>query len=194
MKRVNALLVMVLAAVLVAGLSIGALAWNDGTYKGTADGHNGPLTVEVTVEDGKITSIAVVEHSETPGLFELGSGVAEAIISTQSLAVDTVSGATVTSRAVITAVRNAVGFKDGTYTGKGKGFMDDIAVEVVVKGGKIAAINVLSHSETPGISDAAFTSVPEAIIAAQSVDVDTATGATGTSKGIIAAVKDALGM
>ena len=55
-------------------------------------------------------------------------------------------------------------------------------MEVVVEGGKIAAINVLSQDETPVLSDAAFNTIPGAIIEAQSTDVDVVTGATGTSK------------
>lgn len=83
-------------------------------------------------------------------------------------------------------------FADGTFTGTGAGLMGDIAVSVTVEGGKIAQIDVLSHSETAGVSDPAFESVPAAIIEAQSLEVDVAAGATYTSNGIIEAVKNAL--
>ena len=127
-------------------------------------------------------------------MFDLGLTVRETIIAEQSLTVDTVSGATVSSRAIIAAVKNALGFADGTYTGKGQGFKSEIVVEVEVKDGKIASITIVSQDETPIISDAAYAAIPEAIIAAQSTDVDTVSGATGTSKGIIAAVNNALGL
>ena len=65
---------------------------------------------------------------------------------------------------------------------------------VEVKDGKIISITIVSQDETPIISDAAYAAIPEAIIAAQSTDVDTVSGATGTSKGIIAAVNNALGL
>jgi uncharacterized protein with FMN-binding domain len=61
-----------------------------------------------------------------------------------------------------------------------------------VVNGKIANITILSHSETPMLSDAAFNNVPAAIIAAQSTQVDAVSGATVTSKAIMAAVNDAL--
>ena len=59
-------------------------------------------------------------------------------------------------------------------------------------GDKIAKIDVLSHSETSGISDPAFEQIPAAIIEKQSADVDVVAGATKTSEALIAAVKDAL--
>ena len=67
-----------------------------------------------------------------------------------------------------------------------------IKVKVTVDGDKISKIEVLSHGETAGVSDPAFETVPDAIIAAQSTDVDVAAGASFSSKGIIDAVKDAL--
>lgn len=181
-----------LTVLLVAVLSVGVLAWNDGVYTGTAKGHNGPILLEVKVADGKISEVNVLEHVETPYISDAGFMVTDNIIKTQSLAVDTISGATVTSKAVIAAVTEAVLVPDGTYTGVGKGFGGDITVEVTVKDRKITAINVISHSETPYLSDSALNTMPDAMIKAQSPVVDTVTGATGTSKGIISAVNDAL--
>lgn len=54
-------------------------------------------------------------------------------------------------------------------------------------------MQVLSHSETLGISDPAIEQIPAAIVAANSADVDIVSGATNTSRGIIAAVKNAMG-
>lgn len=68
----------------------------------------------------------------------------------------------------------------------------DVKVKVTMDGEKIAKIEVLSHNETPTISDPAFAQIPDAIIAAQSTTVDTVTGATKTSEALIAAVNDAL--
>ena len=68
----------------------------------------------------------------------------------------------------------------------------EIKVKVTMAGDKIAKIEVLSHNETAGISDAAFEQIPEAIIAAQSTSVDAVSGATKTSEALIAAVNDAL--
>lgn len=180
--------------ILVLALSFAALAWNDGVYVGKADGHNGPLSLEVTVEGGQITAIKVLEHKETPNISDGGFKVADTIIAKQSLKVDTVSGATVTSKAVLAAVKNALTghWSDGKYTGEAKGHNGQIVVEVEVAAGKIANITIVSHSETPMISDEAFNKVPSAIIAFQSTQVDTVSGATVTSKALIAAVNDAL--
>ncbi len=78
------------------------------------------------------------------------------------------------------------------YIGVGKGFGGDVKVKVTMDGDKIANIEVLEHKETAGISDAAFKDVPAAILAAQSTEVDVASGATFTSKALIEAVNDAL--
>lgn len=81
---------------------------------------------------------------------------------------------------------------DGTYTGSGKGMHSNIEVGVTVEGGKITKVEILEQDETPGISDPAFTGIPEAIVAAQSTEVDVIAGATLTSNGIIEAVNAAL--
>jgi len=184
----------ILTVILVFALSVSALAWNDGVYVGKANGHNGPLSLEVTVTDGKIAAIKVLEHKETPNISDAGFKVADTIIAKQSLKVDTVSGATVTSKAVIAAVKDALtgAWSDGKYIGEAKGHNGPLTLEVEVVDGKIANITILSHSETPMLSDAAFNTVPAAIIAAQSTQVDAVSGATVTSKAVMAAVNDAL--
>ncbi len=77
-------------------------------------------------------------------------------------------------------------------TGEAKGFKSQVKVKVTLEGDKITAVDVVSHDDTKGIADNAVNKVPGAIVAKQSADVDVAAGATMTSKGIIAAVKDAL--
>ena len=54
-------------------------------------------------------------------------------------------------------------------------------------------MTVTQHQETPGFYEPALEQIPAAIVAANSADVDTVAGATYTSNGIIAAVKDAMG-
>lgn len=67
-----------------------------------------------------------------------------------------------------------------------------VVVKVTMDGDKIAAVEVIEQNETAGISDAALNTVPGAIVAANSIEVDTASGATITSKAIIEAVGNAL--
>jgi uncharacterized protein with FMN-binding domain len=81
---------------------------------------------------------------------------------------------------------------ENEYIGEAEGFGGTVKVKVTMDGDKIAKIDVLSHSETAGVSDPAFATVPDAIIAAQSTQVDAASGATVSSKAIMAAVEDAL--
>lgn len=192
MKHLSKVTILAVTAVLL--LSMGVLAWNDGTYSGEAMGHNGPVKVEVSVVDGLITDIAITEHQETPYLSDAGFEVINDIIAQQSLEVDAISGATVTSEAVIVAVQNALGLTDGIYVGEGEGFGGPIALQVEVKDGQIVEITIVSHSETPYLSDIAFEEVPAAIIATQSTEVDAVSGATASSLGIMAAVENALGM
>lgn len=94
--------------------------------------------------------------------------------------------------AALAGAAAAAEMKDGAYTGEGQGRNGAITVEMTVQGGKIAAVKVVKHGETAGISDAALAEVPAAIVANQSTAVDAVTGATMTSNGIKAAVADAI--
>ena len=84
-------------------------------------------------------------------------------------------------------------YKDGTYTGSGQGFGGAVEVQVTLENDSITDIQVTS---APG-EDSAYLSQAEgvinSIISAQSTDVDTVSGATFSSTGIINAVNDALG-
>jgi hypothetical protein len=86
----------------------------------------------------------------------------------------------------------ALELPDGVYTGTGAGMQSNIVVDVTVKDGKITSVDVVSHNETPGISDAAIETIPAAIVEAQSTDVDAVATATFTSNGIKEAVDNAL--
>lgn len=83
--------------------------------------------------------------------------------------------------------------KDGTYQGDATGYRPGLVVQVVVKGGSIAGIKVVSHNE---VNSRYYTrpiqQIPAAIVENQSLDVDTIAGATRTSVGIINAVNNAL--
>jgi fumarate reductase flavoprotein subunit len=81
---------------------------------------------------------------------------------------------------------------DGVYNGSGEGKFGPMKVEVTVEKGKINAIKVLEHSETPGLSDPIIEKIPQEIIKAQSTEVSTVSGATITSKAVIQAVQNAI--
>lgn len=86
---------------------------------------------------------------------------------------------------------SCIGAMAETFEGVGTGNGGDIKVAITVEDGKITAIEVLEQNETPGICDAAFAQIPDAIIVSQSLAVDTVTGATNSSNGILAAVEAA---
>ena len=97
------------AAATTAAASEEAGIYTPGTYTGTAAGKNGDVKVEVTFSANAIDSVKVVEHSETPSISDGAiENIPTAIVEHQSLAVDTVSGATVTSEAILNAVADAV--------------------------------------------------------------------------------------
>lgn len=82
-------------------------------------------------------------------------------------------------------------FKDGTYIGVGEGYRGDIKVSVVIKNGKIYKINILSTEDDEQFFSKAR-KLTSSIITKQTADVDTISGATFSSNGIIEAVSNAL--
>lgn len=84
-------------------------AYTDGTFTGSANGMGGALTVSVTVEGGRITSVEVTDHKETPMISDPApEQLPGAIVEAQSVDLDVVAGASVTSRAILEAVSNAL--------------------------------------------------------------------------------------
>lgn len=83
-------------------------ATGDATGEGTAKGHNGDIKAVVTFEGDKIAKVDL-EHEETEGLGDKAAdSLVEKIVANNSVNVDTVSGATVTSTALIEAVKAAI--------------------------------------------------------------------------------------
>lgn len=203
----------------------GAIDVKDGTYKGSANGYGGKVTVNVTVSKKTMTAIEVVSApGETDSFFNRAKGVIDEMLTAQRTDVDVVSGATYSSNGIIGAVKNALfgtesnnataasanagnaggsapsvskvsesgTWKDGTYTGSGKGFGGTISVKVTVKDGKISVIDVTNASgETASYFSKAKGIIPK-MISGQTTNVDAASGATYSSNGIITAVRNAL--
>lgn len=163
---------------------------------------------------GEVVSVGIVTINETPGI---GMKVRDKAFLSQfpgeanPNSVDNVSGATFSSNAVKSGVGKAIEFlapivapstveaavdiakiPDGTYQGSAEGLMGPIEVSVVVAGGKITLVKVLSNSETPDVAGGALKQIPQSIVKEQKVEVDTVSGATFASKGIIQAVKNAV--
>ena len=83
-------------------------AFDDGVYTGTGTGYRGNTTVQVTVEGGEITNIEVMSYRDDRSFFERAKSVIQSILAKQSTEVDTVSGATYSSRGIIAAVADAL--------------------------------------------------------------------------------------
>lgn len=81
---------------------------------------------------------------------------------------------------------------ENEYLGVGDGLHGQIKVKVKVEDGKPAVVEVVEQHETEGLTDDVWTTMPEAMVAAGTAEVDTVAGATISSKGLIAAVEDAL--
>ena len=169
----------------------GAIDVKDGTYKGSANGYGGKVTVNVTVSKKTMTAIDIVSApGETDSFFQRAKGVIDEMLTAQSTDVDVVSAAG--SAPSVSKVSESGKWKDGTYTGSGKGFGGTISVKVTVKDGKISAIDVTSASgETASYFSKAKGIIPK-MISGQTTNVDAASGATYSSNGIITAVRNAL--
>lgn len=91
------------------GTTAWAQSYTAGVYIAQANGNNGPVTVEVEVSDTEILSVKVTEHAETAGLSDTPiERIPAKIVEGQTLAVDTVSGATNTSNAILKAAEDAL--------------------------------------------------------------------------------------
>ena len=210
------------------GSEVSTEGLKDGEYEGTATGYGGPLTVRITVKGGKLTDIKVVSQTETPEYFNRAKAVIGKILSSGNVNVDSVSGATISSKAIKKAVADALSkagskqqakvtpvkkdaraakgrkgnaagtfsigsanLNDGVYTGSGQGYNGPIRVRVTVSGGNITNVEILSNSD-----DAPFFNRAKAVIGrllgSPGKSVDTVSGATYSSRGIIDAVRNAL--
>lgn len=78
----------------------------DGVYSGSFDLRIVAADVEVEVQGGRIESIEIVRHSHGQGA--AGEAVTERVLETQSLGVDAVSGATMSSKVILKAIENAL--------------------------------------------------------------------------------------
>lgn len=86
----------------------GETTLHDGTYEGSAKGYNSVISVKVTVTGGEISNVEVVSQNETEIYWNSAKAVIDSIVSKKTPEVDTVSGATYSSKGIINAVKNAL--------------------------------------------------------------------------------------
>lgn len=86
-----------------------ALPYADGVYTGSSRGFGGPVRVRVTMENGRITDLTLLDAShETPAFLRRARRLLTTVLTAQTWEVDAVSEATYTSRGILGAVRNAL--------------------------------------------------------------------------------------
>ena len=196
------------------------LPYADGVYVGSSRGYGGAVRVQVTMENGSITEVEILDAShETKQFLRRAKRLLTTVVETQSWEVDAVSEATYTSRGILGAVQNALTgevvnnplppqpkpaatlvveeftapsiYLDGIYTAEATGFEGQITVQVTVAEDKITDITILSAEDEEEYLSRAKQVIP-AILEGQSPNVDTVSGATYSSTGILNAVKLAL--
>lgn len=202
-----------------------ASGYKDGTYYGTGTGFGGTLKVQVDISGGKIAAIQILENNDGSEYISKASSIINAIISSQSTNVDTVSGATYSSVGIIQAVRDALSqaavsgsdssssdsntnqsdksdsttdavtgtipYKEGIYYGTAEGYSGDVSVAVVIQEHTIKAILITDTSDDESFFNRAM-DVVKNVMKKQNTDVDTVSGATYSSKGLLNAIKNAL--
>ncbi|MDU2239998.1 MAG: FAD-binding protein [Paenibacillus sp.] len=166
-KRFNKMLMFSICIVLVASMfgwgwqsgklvnspstAAAASAFKAGTYTGEAEGKDGVIKVQVTMEQAdRIKDIKIVSQTETEGLGDSAlNKIKEQILANQSLAVDAVSGASVSSDAMLKAVEDAVkkaggdvnALKSVSVKKPGAGKTEKLQADVVVVGAGASGVS-----------------------------------------------------
>ena len=102
-----------------------------------------------------------------------------------------VLSALLVSMLILTGCKDSgINYEKGTYQAQAEGKNGPVAVSVEFSSSQIRKVEIVSHHETPGISDPALSRIPEGIVKNQTLALDSITGATYTSKAILDAVAD----
>lgn len=162
----------------------GALAMTAGTYEAEGTGIGGAVKVAVTVSETAIEKVEVLAHSETAGICDPAiERIPAAIAEKQSLAVDTVAGATITSRAILEAAEAALtaagadieALKTPVAEEAAPGQTIEKTVDVVVLGAGGAGVAAAIEAVDAGATVALLEKMPQI------------GGTTATSQGMIGA-------
>lgn len=131
-----------------------------GTYNSESQGMGGKLNVEVTVDENQITDIKVLNNYETPSVGTVPiKELPKEIIERQTLAVDTVTGATLTSNAVLSSVEDCLkqaGANLDAYKSEDdrlvKEYPDELTADVIIVGGGGAGLSAAVAATDEGAS------------------------------------------
>ena len=201
--------------------SKGSFPYKDGIYYGTAAGFQGDIKVAVALQDQAIKAVLILENEDDETFFNRAKVVADRIVDGQKTNVDLVSGATYSSRGIQNAVKQALEnakkvtngetvpdngtnsvdtttipegkfpYEEGIYYGTGEGYLGDIKTAVVIQDETIKAILVTESEDDETFLKRAKQTAKD-VVKKQTLEVDTVSGATYSSKGILAAIREAL--
>nr|WP_318710916.1 flavocytochrome c [uncultured Treponema sp.] len=122
----------------------------DGTYRGTSEGRNGPIVVEITVAEGKVAAAKVVEEQETDFAKPAEEKILAQFVSNggKISGLDSVSGATITSKAVSEALKAAVNEAQGKVEKVAKA--KDTSCDIVIIGAGGAGLSAATEAASKG--------------------------------------------
>lgn len=196
--------------------------YKDGTYTAEAEGFDGPVKVTVTIKNGKITNISNTNTDTKEYFNKAWTRIQPSILKKQAVyGVDAVSGATFSSNGILEAVQKALAkasvnitptatpvptatptapepdvpgslYKDGTYTGRARGYSGFVTVTITIKDGKITEVSN-TNTDTSSFFNKAWKKIQPSILQKQSAEgIDTVSGATYSSEGILGGAQKAL--
>lgn len=86
-----------------------SLIYKDGSYKGSGEGFGGKIIVEVTIEKDYIKEAKIIsKKNETPEYISQAEKILDDVVSKQTIKVDAVSGATLSSNGILAALDDAM--------------------------------------------------------------------------------------
>ncbi len=130
-----------------------------GTYTGSAEGKEGQIQVEVTFSDTEMTEIKVVSQSETEGLGdEAIESIRAKVLEGQTLDVDAISGATLSSDGILAAIEDAVKQAGGDVEAlrakeavkEGTGKTEELSADIVVVGAGASGVSAAVSAADQG--------------------------------------------
>ena len=151
MKKILQMILGLLIFLSLAGCS-DKTPMRDGEFQGSGEGKNGPVTISMTIKDGKAVSAKVISEAETEGLGKPAIDyVLQKYIETQDIGdIDVVSGATFSSEATFDAIEDAIRASKGIQDKKK--VYKDTECDIVVIGSGSAGLSAATEAASKGLS------------------------------------------
>jgi|GEM_PF-1940886 len=179
------------------------LGYHAGTYTGEGTGFGGNIEVAVQVDDQNIKNIEIVSEQESEIGHEALNIIRQQIINNQNTEIDGVSGATITTNAVVEAVNDALSlaiaypsntaesalYVVGDYTAEVTGYNGNFSVNVSFSDQEILAISYENSKENAMIGGKVQELISESVINNQSLALDSYAGATITAEAVYNGIK-----